>query len=84
METLEAKEVAGPLVKEASLPAPRETGPEDDYDYNSGWDEEYDNSWDEETIPQENIEEIPQREDEWTMTQEEPQVEIEIKPYEEW
>ncbi|MDI3543178.1 MAG: hypothetical protein PWP57_782 [Candidatus Atribacteria bacterium] len=76
VETLEAKEVAGPLVKEASLPAPRETGPEDDYDYNSGWDEE--------TIPQENIEEIPQREDEWTMTQEEPQVEIEIKPYEEW
>ncbi len=70
VEVLETKEVAGPLVGvgEMVLPSPPEIS-------------EYESSWEEE-IPQENIEELPQEEE--PITQEEPEVEIEIKPYEEW
>jgi len=90
VETLETKEIAGPLTEGTTLSTPKETeSPE--YSYDETWDDE---TWDEETwdeevsqedtneTTQEDIEEIPQGEG--TITQEEPQVEIEIKPYEEW
>lgn len=77
LEILETKEVAGPLIGETALPT-------------ESLEPEYERTWEEETLqgkiweeeaPQEEIEEI--REEEF-ITQEEPEVEVEIKPYEEW
>ena len=71
------KSVAGPLIGETALPT-------------ESLEPEYERTWEEETLqgkiweeeaPQEEIEEI--REEEF-ITQEEPEVEVEIKPYEEW
>ena len=78
VEILETKEVAGPLIGEMTLPT-------------EILEPEYERTWKEETlqeeiwegeVPQEEIEEI--REEGFIITQEEPEVEIEIKPYEEW
>ncbi|HPU08643.1 MAG TPA: hypothetical protein PLJ96_02840 [Candidatus Atribacteria bacterium] len=76
LEMLEDKEIAGPLVgetEEAVLFRPRER---ETLEYEEVWEEE---------IPQEEIqeeiEEFPQEE---PITWEEPEVEVEIRPYEEW
>ena len=76
LETLEDKEIAGPLVgetEEALLFRPREM---ETLEYEEVWEEDI---FQEEI--HEEIEEIPQEE---PITWEEPEVEVEIRPYEEW